>query len=411
MNRRYRDARVHTTWSDENKFGLWQKVELVVPKAREQLKRIKPGTHRRMEKILLSKPIRVRWIERRDKVIHHDLNAFIEERVHYLPSTLEAEFHKAMTSYDTEESAFVIMLKDSCRYVISDCLALLDVLQEKALLYRYTPMGGRTHGQLAEMQSFGKRCLTWYKDLRAALGGLEGTMVSLRYSKLSGAIGTNSGIDPELEKVALGLLGLLPWSGATQIMPRILYAPIASALADLVCVIDKIAYDIRLASRSGRSLMHEPFGDLQKGSSAMPHKKNPIHDENTEGMGIMARNFANGLRETIRTWEERAIAQSSVERNFWPDLFHVTLRAIKNTTRVAKGLVVYPDTMLQEIVESRGTYASNHAKEFLVERALKHGLKREEVYRLVQHACFRRIQTLDVRSGGPAQCCARPYPG
>lgn len=388
MIERYSDQKITRIWGLENKFTLWQRVELAVIEAREKLAKIPEGMHATIKGILESNPIDIAFIDDREKILHHDLNSFLEERLRFLPPELQAEFHKRMTSYDTEEAPFAMMLKSSCGHVFKKVKDLLEKLREKAIAYRHTPMNARTHGQEAEMQSFGKRCLSWHMDLNTALYNLTVTANNLDVSKLSGAIGTNSGIDPELENTALSILGFKPWVGATQIMPRVLYSPIASALADLTLVIDKIANDIRLGARSGRPLWHEPFGKGQKGSSAMPHKKNTILCENIEGMAQMARHHAAGIKENIKTWEERAIAQSSVERVFWPDLFHVTVRAVTVMTKVIDGLTVYPDNMLAEIIESRGCYASNEAKEVLVELGLPFGLDREDAYRIVQLAAW-----------------------
>ncbi len=395
MIKRYSDSWITETWSLERKFTNWQKVELAVIQARESLGQIPLGTLLEIQNILERSPVDVAYIDDREKVLLHDLNSFLEERCRFLSPALQAEFHKRMTSYDTEEAPFAMCLRQSCDVVLDETGALLGEIENQAIKYRYTPMNARTHGQEAEMQSFGKRCLTWYVELRTARDALLALQSNLSFSKLSGAIGTNSGIEPELEEAALKILGFKPFVGATQIMPRILYSPIAGALADLVTVIDKIAGDIRLGARSGRPIYQEPFGKKQKGSSAMPHKKNTIVDEQNEGMARMARHYSAGIKENIKTWEERTIEQSSVERVFWPDLFHVTLRAIKNTTRVISGLVVYPDNMLVEIIESRGCYASNDAKETLLELGAPFGLEREQAYRIVQLACFNAFEPDD----------------
>ncbi|MFA6601303.1 MAG: lyase family protein, partial [Candidatus Paceibacterota bacterium] len=270
MISRYADRRVDKIWSLDEKFRLWQETELAVIRARKELGRIPSGTHRQIRDILVSKPIDVNFIEEREKILHHDLNAFLEERARFLPVELQVFWHERMTSYDTEEAAFARSLQSSCNMVSEDLGALLRALRKLSIEHRHTPMNARTHGQEAELQSFGKRVLTWFKDLDTARLTFVGSMENLGYSKLSGAIGTNSGIDPKLESTALGILGFKPWSGATQIMPRIIYTPIAQALDNMVAVIDKIAIDLRLGARSGRPLWHEPFGKSQKGSSAMP---------------------------------------------------------------------------------------------------------------------------------------------
>lgn len=205
---------------------------------------------------------------------------------------------------------------------------------------------------------------------------------------MSGAIGTHSGIGPEVERRALLTLGLKPYSAATQILPRLLYSPVASALAQLVKALDKVATDIRLGARSGYPIYQEPFGKGQTGSSAMPHKKNIIVTENIEGMSRLADGYALAIEANSKTWEERAIEQSSVERVAWPDLLHVTVYALRRMRAVLTDFVVYPDNMLREIRESRGCYASNEAKDMLAKLGERVGLSTEECYRIVQLAAF-----------------------
>ena len=244
------------------------------------------------------------------------------------------------------------------------------------------------HGQEAELQSFGKRCLTWLVSIRLSIENLHKNAGNLDYSKLSGAIGNYRGIDPEVEKRALEILGFKPFYGATQIMPRELYAPIAQSLCQIVMTLNKIATDIRLGARSGRPIYQEPFAKKQKGSSAMPHKKNTIATEQMEGMARMAEGYCQMIQRNIVTWEERAIEQSCVERIAWPDLFHVTIHSVKTMTRILQELKVYPDNMRLEIIDSCGSYAAGEAKEFLRQYGARFGLTAEGAYRMVQLAAF-----------------------
>ena len=390
MIERYADKTITEMWTDREKVRRWQKTELAVIKAREKAGIIPKGTYWTItDSLLQAGPCDITWWKEREDVLRHDLNAWLEERMRFIPSEFQQYFHQGLTSYDTEEPAFALMLDASTGHIITLAEKLLSALHEKALKFRCTPMNGRTHGQEAELQSFGKRCLTWFQDLQWTEATLNQIRTSdLKVSKLSGAMGSYSGLSPELEQAALAEMKLEPFYGATQIMPRILYAPLASALADIATVLDKIATDIRLGARSGRPLWHEPFGKKQKGSSAMPHKKNTISTEKVEGMARMARSYAAGIKENIKTWEERAIEQSSIERGFWPDLFHVVAHALVTMTKVITGLVVYPDNMMREIIDSRGTYASNEAKEFLVKHGSPVGIGREDAYRIVQLASF-----------------------
>lgn len=391
MIKRYRNPEIEETSSDENKLLLWQEVELAVIEAREKLGRIPQGTTARVKACLDAHPIDLAWWEQRDNEIHHDLQAAVDERRRHLPDELKKEYHKGNTSYDTEEPAFSEMLRMSTDEVQQIAHELRCAIKEKALAYRFTPMLARTHGQWAQIQSFGYECLTWHEDLSIPLADISDAASRLRFTKCSGAVGNNSEIDPELEYEVLKILGKQPWHGATQIMPRSLYASLASGLAHLVTQCEKIATDIRLAARSGYKTLEEPFNPNQKGSSAMPQKRNPIRLEQICGMGRAARHFAGMLEENIVTWESRDISQSCVERIAWPDLFHVTMRVLTVLTKVIEGLNVYPDVMMREIAMSAGTYASNAAKTFLAEHGAEFGIGPDDAYgivRLASHITF-----------------------
>jgi len=389
MHERYENQKITDIFSDQHKLSLWQKTELAVIEARVKLGLVPLAIFEAIKNFWLDKPIDILWWKERDKEIHHDLNAFVDERLRFLPNNYHQYVHDKITSYDTEESAFIRMLIEALEVIDDLYTDLKNVLRNSAIKYRYTIMNARTHGQEAEMQSLGARGLTWYKDLESAYAILAATRENLKFSKLSGAIGKYGSIPSEVEKEALKILGFVPFYGATQIMPRVLYAPVANALCDLALVIDKIANDIRLSARSGNPLLQEPFKKKQKGSSAMPHKKNTIRTEGIEGNGILAKGYAAMITDCVKTWEERAIAQSRVERVAWPDLFHVVSDSLKTITGVIIGIKVYPDNMLKEIYESRGVYASSEVKEFLKKHLASSGLEYEDIYRIVQLACFK----------------------
>ena len=389
MIERYSYGPIADIWSDLNKLLFWQGTELAVIKAEANLGQIPIEVYAEIYTILMRNPIDIDFWKQLEEDLKHDLVAFLEERRRFLPENLKLYLHgNGMTSYDTEEAAFAKMLKESIAVTTEEYAGLQEILKEMALKYRHTIMNGRTHGQEAELQTFGKRCLTWHKELQVNFENLQRTTEVLKYSKLSGAEGNYGGIDPETEKEALTILGFEPFYGATQIMPRELYAPIAHALSQLVLSISKIAIDIRLGARSGRPIYQESFGKKQVGSSTMPHKRNTISAEQLEGMARLAKSYSIALTENIITWEERSIEQSSVERVAWPDLFHVTIRSLKTISKVLKNLTVYPDNMLLEIVDSRGGYASSNAKEVLKKVGLTFGLSTEDAYRILQLAAF-----------------------
>ncbi len=393
MIERYEDVDIAFIWSDRAKVDHWQKVELAVIETGEELGKIPTGTKQKIREPLEKNPCDLNWWKEREKDTQHDLNAWLEERLRFIPPELQEFWHAGLTSFDTEDPGLALTLKDSVISIQAVSQRLQEKLRNKAVEYRYLPMFGETHGQDAELQSLGKLFLTWYQELTIALKGLlESGDLACKYGKLSGAIGNYSGITPAVEEKALAKLGLEPFYGATQIIPRILYAPLASALADLATVVDKISSDIRLGARSPNPYWQEPFGKKAKGSSAMPHKRNPIRSEKVEGMARMARAYAGALRENIKTCRERSIEQSSVERVFWQDLFQVTNHAIKTMTSVIKGLVIYPDNILKRIADSQEVYASNEAKEFLARHGQPFGIDREDAYRIVQLAAFNAFE-------------------
>lgn len=395
MDPRYEDKQISTIWDYANKLLLWQKTELAVIEAKVSMRQVPQKAYDKIRRAWLANPIDLDWWRARDEEIKHDLNAFIDERLRFVPKALHEFVHDKITSFDTIEAAFARLILDSLEVVDAKYRATEVALIRLAREYRYTIMNARTHGQEAELKTFGARCLTWLQQLRVAYDTLEYARRKLKYSKLSGAIGNYGSIDPEVERKALEILGFEPFYGSTQIIPRINYLPTAEALAGLVAVLNNIALDIRLSARSGNPLLQEPFAKKQKGSSAMPHKKNPINLEQIEGMKRMANGYRLMNVDNVGTQEERAIEQSSVERIAWPDLFHVTVRSFVVMEKVLKGLKIYPDNMLREVINSRGTYASSEAKEFLKKRFAKRGLGHEDAYRIIQLACFNVFEPSD----------------
>ncbi|MCX6724044.1 MAG: lyase family protein [Candidatus Staskawiczbacteria bacterium] len=406
MIERYRSKVIAQIWEDRTKLDAWQKVELAVVEARSLLGIIPPTVFMEVNRILGSTQVYLEWWKEREEKIGHDLQAWVEERVRLLPSELQGHFHDGMTSYDTEETAFLMLLKYSANIVVGECTQLLEALSTLALKYRRCPMMAITHGQHAEVQTFGKRCLTWHREIFLARNRVRDEAARLNMSKLSGAVGNYGEITPEIEEKALALLGFKPFFGATQILPRQIHVPLASALATLVVAISKIGVDIRLGARSPRPIYQEPFGKSQKGSSAMPHKKNTISCEQLEGMERMALGYLTMIMQNISTWEERAIEQSSVERVAWPDLFHVVMRSLTVCVKVIGGLRVYPDNMIQDILDTKGTWAAATAKNFLRPRLVAYGISAEETYRIVQLASFNAFHpsktAMDARKEPPA---------
>ena len=389
---RYKKKRIEDIFNEPRKYSLWELTEKMLLKARVKLGTLKIEVFQRITGIWKKNPIDIPYLHKLEKALKHDLNAFLGERNRFLDEADAVNVHEDITSYDTEESAFIRMLKDAVGEVQNEAYKTFDILKIMAQKYRHTVMYAHTHGQGAKLQSFGKRCLTWHRQLSIDYQFLLYAERLLNFSKMSGAVGNYGNIDPELEKLTLKHLGFKPFYGATQIMPREIYAILAAALCQIVMTLEKIALDIRLGARSGRPIYQEPFNKEQMGSSAMPHKRNTVLTEQMEGMSRLQMGNYMAILQNIRTWEERAIEQSCVERVAWPDMFHITIHCLETMNKVLAGLDVHQENMLMEIVESRGCYASDEAKEFIKKKAIPLGLTANECYRIVQLAAFNVLE-------------------
>lgn len=397
MIQRYANAEIERIFGDENKTFLWQEMELVVIEAKEDLKMIPEGTHKKIKQIWESNPIDLKWWLAKDEEIHHDLNAFIFERVRLLPTELQKYVHEKMTSFDTEETPFLKILHLANEVVENKFDTYYSTLVNFATKNRFTITIARTHGQEAELKSLGARSLSWIAELDSVHQQWENAIEQTYSSRISGAVGNYGSMSPKVEERALSLLRFEPFYGATQILPRSIHASLAQVLCNLVLVLDKIAHDVRLNARSGRPLLQEPFKKTQTGSSAMPHKKNPIQLEQIEGLARLAKGYTLAITENIHTWEERAIEQSCVERIAWLDLFSVVVRVLDVMQKVFSNITVYRENMLKEIVDARGTYAASEAKEFLKKYLSESAnLGYEESYRIVQLACFNAFETVNL---------------
>ena len=389
MHSRYAKQPVAEIFSDMSKLLGWQETDLAVLDARVDLGEVSPADFETIRDSLHKNPPDIAWWKAKDKEVNHDLNAFLEERRRFLLEHLRALFHKGQTSYDTEEPAFARALRKATLLVMNELQAFHESLTALAEAHRFTLLLDRSHGQYGKLRTFGSRVLSWKAELRDPTEDLPIAYERCGRSRISGAMG-NYGVElsPEIERLALSKLGLRPFKNATQITPRTVYAKLAQTLELISGGLTKISLDIRLGARSGFTIYREPFGKKQKGSSAMPHKKNPISAEQMEGMDRLVRGYVGAIVENCKTWEARAIEQSCVERVAWPDLFDAILHMLQAMNKVIRGLVVFPDVMLREIIDSRTTYASDEAKDFLADKLSQRGFEAEDAYRIVQLAAF-----------------------
>lgn len=444
MHERYQDPDLKKVWTDTRKFQEWLRVEIAVLIAREKLGQIPAGTAARVDERTFVDDGAAALIKRRDKVTKHDLVAFKqvmdlqlilqqedrdfwdttqtwmlqieaetpdakerEKRFQAKVSAVlrtpcpEAElFHDGLTSYDVEEPAMALLLLEACG-VVHARLALLDAaLVGLARKLRGVLMIGRTHGQYAQPITGGVKALNWLEAIRLAKRRLAEAMEEVRVMKLSGAVGMYGTLGPQVEDAVAGILSLKPVI-ATQILGLGRRAQLVNTLAEVATEIGKIAHDLWLMAQSEVGEVREPFDKEQTGSSAMPHKKNPITLEQLTGLPRLVRGAAQAMLENVDTHHERDISQSSVERNAVPDAFHATAHLARRLTDVLNGMEVFPEKMRRNLDRTWGTYASQAVERFLKER----GMPAETAYRLVQEACFlavtKEAHLIEVLRGWP----------
>lgn len=414
MINRYWGAKMKELWGTSRmKFAYWLRVEIAVLYAREDCGQIPRGAGHAIRSATWIDDEVVRAIERRDREIGHDLNAFVEImrlqiladkteflRIIFLGSDEEFNnevsralegvannpnagyFHDGMTSYDTEEPAMTLLIQDSCDQIQSELAELLVVLSQKARQYKGVVMIGRTHGQHAQPITFGIKIVNWYSSLLRAANMFADAKDNARVMKLSGAVGVFGTLGPKVEEFAADGLRLKPVL-ATQIVLLDYRARIINELAIISSLIEKIANDLWEMCQTEIGEVREPFSKRQKGSSAMPHKKNPINLEQIRGLAGLVRGYAHTMMELICTSQERDISHSAQERMLVPDAFGIVDHQIRKLTAIIRDMEVFPERMKSNIELSYGTFASQKVEMFLKQL----GVPAEIAYRKVQKAC------------------------
>ncbi len=376
MIERYTRPEMGRLWSEENKFRKWLDVEIAVCEVWHELGEIPEES---LKIIKERAGFDLKRIEEIENTVKHDVIAFLQS-VSEKVGPESRYIHKGLTSYDIVDTALSLLMREALDIIIDDIKVLLNVLKEKALKYKEIPCMGRTHGVHAEPTSFGLKFCIWYEEMKRNLRRLQQARETISVGKISGAVGTFSNIPPEIEERVCEKLGLRPEPVATQVIPRDRHAEYLSALAILAGTIEKIAVEIRHLQRTEVLEVEEPFTEGQKGSSAMPHKRNPVGAENLSGLArVVKANLMAGL-DNIALWHERDISHSSVERIIIPDSTILIDYMLTRLTGILKDLRVYPERMMRNISRSYGLYNSQRILLMLVEK----GLTREEAYRLVQ---------------------------
>jgi adenylosuccinate lyase len=373
---RYTGPEMGKLWDIETKYQKWLEVEIAVCEAWTELGEI-PGNA--LKAIKKKARFDVRKIEEIENVVKHDVIAFLTSVAQSLGN--ESRFiHKGLTSSDILDTALALLMCEASDIIIKDIREVKDVLKRQAYKYKDTPMMGRSHGVHAEPMTFGLKFALWYEDMKRNTERMKMARETIRVGKLSGAIGTFSNIPPFIEERACKKLGLRPEPIATQIVQRDRHAEYLTVLALIAASIEKIALEIRHLQRTEVLEVEEPFTAGQKGSSAMPHKRNPIGCENLSGLARLVRSNAMAALENIALWHERDISHSSVERVIIPDSSILVDYMLGRIKGILEGLHVYPARMKENMDKSCGLFTSQRVMLALIEK----GLDRESAYGIVQ---------------------------
>jgi len=376
MIERYTLPRMKQVWELENKFGKWLQIEIAACEALAELGEI---PREAVEKIRKRATFDIARIDRIEQDVKHDVIAFLSAVSENVGE--EAKYlHMGLTSSDIVDTGLALQLLDASDIILEDLHRLQEVLREKAFQYKKTVMIGRSHGVHAEPVTFGLKMALWYEDTGRNIVRMERAREVIRYGKLSGAVGTFANIDPFVEEYVCKRLGLKPDPVSTQIIQRDRHAEFLCVLALIASTIEKHATEIRHLQRTEVLEAEEPFAPEQKGSSAMPHKRNPIGCENITGLSRLVRSYCIAAMEDIPLWHERDISHSSVERVIMPDSTILIDYMLNRLTYIIENLVVYPDRMVRNLNLTGGLF---HSQRVLLE-LVKKGMDRDQAYRLVQ---------------------------
>ena len=390
MIQRYASKEIGSIWQDTNKFRVFWEVEKAVANAFLQ-KGIfsKDIIESNLSKDIVFDDKALERIAEHESALRHDVLAFIA----YLQETIPCAtfvLHTGMTSSDVVDSAMAIMIRDSIDAVLGEAEKLMQQIKTMAWIHMETPCIGRSHGIHAEPMAFGQKVCTWGASLKRSIERLQTARENICYGKISGAVGTWAHLSPEIEEISLGILGLKPEPVSTQIVPRDRYTEVQVALGFLATSMEGIAQEIRHLSRTEVREVCEGFGKKQKGSSAMPHKRNPMNSENICGLARVVRGFMTPSFENISVWHERDISHSSVERIILPDAFHLVHTMCKRMADILANLEVYPANMMGNLKKNSVSFSGS-----LLGECLKKGMSREEVYLKIQGISFEAIKKGD----------------
>ncbi len=383
MIERYTREEIGKVWTEKNRFEKWLDVELAVCRAWAELGKIPRSALMRIEERARIDEEILEKIRRYEKVYRHDVLSFVSAVAEQVGE--EGRYiHLGITSSDVVDTALALMMREALEIILRDVDLVMEELRRLAHEHRDTLMMGRTHGVHAEPITLGIKFAVWYDEMKRNRDRLLRARERISYGKISGAVGTYSNVPPEVERIALASLGLKVEPASTQIVHRDRHAELLSALAITASSLEKFALEIRHLQRTEVLELQEPFEEGQRGSSAMPHKKNPIHAERICGLARVIRSNLIPALENIALWHERDISHSSVERIILPDST-IALDYILHLFRnILKGLVVNKERMLRNMELSRGLFFSSKVLTALTEK----GMSRDRAYDLVQRCAM-----------------------
>jgi adenylosuccinate lyase len=385
---RYSPPAIRAVWSDQHRYELWLRIEILACEAWAELGRIPKEALPKIRKASFE-AARIAEIESR---VGHDVIAFLTD-VNASIGQPEARYvHIGMTSQDLNDTAFAVQLVESAKITDKDLSAVREAAAELAVRHRRTLMAGRTHGIVAEPTTFGFKVAGWVAELDRARARLGIATDEVAVGRVSGAVGTHATVDPRVEEYVCKELGLRPDVVSTQVVARDVHAAFMSALTSVAGALERIATEIRHLQRSEVSEVFEPFGKEQKGSSAMPHKRNPVLTERVCGLARVVRGHLVTALENTALWHERDISHSSAERIVFPDACATVDFMCLEMAKVLQGLDVRPERMLRNLQFAGGVAFSGRVLTALVES----GMSREDAYVVVQKAAMESLQ-----EGGP----------
>ncbi len=381
MIARYTHPEMGRIWSDRRRFESWLAVESAAADVMAAAGIIPGEAARDIRERGAFDPVRIEEIERETQ---HDVIAFTTNVAEHVGPNARW-LHFGLTSSDVVDTALALQMREACDLVLAGIETLRGSIRRRAQEHRATPMIGRTHGVHAEPMTFGLKLALWYAELGRNLDRLRRARSGVAVGKISGAVGTFAHLDPSIEAAVCRQLGLEPAPVSSQIVQRDRHAELMTALAIAAASLEKFALEVRGLQKTEIGEVEEPFGKGQKGSSAMPHKRNPVGCEQIVGLARLVRGNAMAAIENIALWHERDISHSSVERVILPDSFILLDHMLRRFTRIVDGMVVYPDRMRENLARSRGVVFSGT---ILLELA-RRGLSRERAYEMVQRQAMR----------------------